>query len=393
MQKKSLAALVATLFAIPFAAHADVTVYGFISGGVESAKATGNGTAANEYSSRTRVVDHNSRIGFKGFEDLGNGTKAIWQVESSLRNFEQGGTNDIGQTATFGTRNTFVGLDNATVGKFFLGYNDSAYKAMTDIGLNLLTNTTADVNGASSVYSRGESRMKNSVHYVSPTWSGFQAGVSYGVDETQKIAANGQTDATRLSLAANYTLGGLKIAAGWDRTNDTGLNATSASTLFKSSAYKTNAWSGANLTYTKLAASYKFETGTFVGFGYEWGRFDQSVAHANSLKQDDWTVAIGQDIGNASIKLSYSDLGKLSGVTAGTEDNYKAHQWVFGGTYNLSKSTQLFGYYTKITNKSAQAANFANNAVWTSTDTTNNVGTLATGNNVEAVGVGMKVAF
>ena len=68
MQKKSLAALVATLFAIPFAAHADVTVYGFISGGIESTKATGNGVSSKDYTSRTRVVDHNSRIGFKGFE-------------------------------------------------------------------------------------------------------------------------------------------------------------------------------------------------------------------------------------------------------------------------------------------------------------------------------------
>ncbi|WP_293766148.1 porin [uncultured Aquitalea sp.] len=381
MQKKSLAALVATLFAIPFAAHADVTVYGFISGGIESTKATGNGVSSKDYTSRTRVVDHNSRIGFKGFEDLGNGTKAIWQVESSLKNFENGGTDDKGVTATFGTRNTFVGLDNANFGKVYLGYSDTAYKAMTDIGLNLLTNTTADVNGSSSVYSRGETRLKNSVHYVSPDLSGFKVGLSYGVDEAQTSDSTGaKTDASRLSLAANYTLGGLQVATGWDRQNDKG-------------DYKgATLYSGKNTSFYKLAASYKFSTGTFVGAGYEWGRFDSTVAGKGTLKQDDWTIAIGQDIGNASIKLSYSDLGKLTGATAGTEGDYKAHEWVFGGTYNLSKSTQLFGYYAKITNKKSQNANFANNAVY---DTASGTPTasLTKGNSPEAVGVGMKVAF
>ncbi|WP_233170425.1 porin [Aquitalea sp. ASV15] len=389
MQKKSLAALVATLFAVPFAAHADVTIYGFISSSIESTKATGTSVANGDYKSRTRVVDDNSRIGFKGFEDLGNGTKAVWQVEQSLKYFEQGGTNDVGQTATFATRNSFVGLDNSSAGKVIVGYNDSVYKSMTNIGLNLFGDTTAENNGSSQVYSRGEARLKNSVHYFSPNWSGFQIGGSYGVDESRTSSgSNGSTNASHLSLAANYTNGGLQVAAGWDRTNDTGLNGA-----FKSSAYGTSAWSGASLTYTKLAASYKFNTGTFVGAGYEFGRFDAAAAGTSSLKQDDWTLSVGQDIGAATLKLEYSSLGRLKGATAGTEDNYKAHQWALGADYNLSKTTKLFGYYTKITNKSAQAANFANTPVYNTVDTTKNTGVLNAGNDPQAFGVGLKVAF
>ena len=87
-------------------AHADdgsVTVYGVISASVESVGASG-GTGGTK-STTTRVTDNNSRIGFRGNEDLGNGVKAIWQVESSLRNFEQGGSTDWGQSATLATRN------------------------------------------------------------------------------------------------------------------------------------------------------------------------------------------------------------------------------------------------------------------------------------------------
>ncbi|PXX48392.1 porin [Aquitalea magnusonii] len=389
MQKKSLAALVATLFAVPFAAHADVTIYGFISSSIESTKATG-ATNPNQpdYKSRTRIVDDNSRIGFKGFEDLGNGTKAVWQVEQSLKYFEQGGTNDIGQTATFATRNSFVGLDNSNAGKVILGYNDSVYKSMTNIGLNLFGDSTAENNGASNVYSRGEARLKNSVHYFSPNWSGFQVGASYGVDETRK---NG-TNASRISLAGNYTNGGLQVALGWDRTNDTGIALNS----FQNSAYTTGALSGANITYTKLATSYKFATGTFVGAGYEFGRLDQSTAGAASLKQDDWTISLGQDYGAATFKIEYSSLGRLKGATAGTEDDYKAHQWALGLDYNLSKTTKLFSYYTKITNKGKQEANFANTPVYTSTAQTSSgttYGVLSQGVDPQAFGVGLKVAF
>ncbi|WP_046158926.1 porin [Chromobacterium vaccinii] len=383
MQKKNLAAIVASLFIVPVAAHADVTIYGFLSGGIESAKATGSGNSATEYSSRTRVVDENSRIGFKGWEDLGGGTKAIWQVESSLRNFEQGGTNDKAQTASFGTRNTFIGIDNADFGKVLLGQNDSAYKVFTGssntaLGTDVFVNTTADNFGANSVNSRGELRMANSIHWFSPNWAGFTLGGSWGVDEAR---ASG-TDAKRISLGLGYNWGALNLATAWDKQYDKGVaaNTTTASVN-----------SGSNISFYSIAASYKFDFGTFIGGNYEWGSFDQ--IGGGQLKQDDWLIALGQDFGAASVKLSYGELGRLKNVGAGINgDDFKAKQWTLGGYYNLSKSTQLVAYYTKITNNAKQNANFANNPVY---DT--GLGTpgakLTAGNDPQAFGVGMKVSF
>ncbi|MBX9268871.1 Porin [Chromobacterium violaceum] len=385
MQKKNLAAIVASLFIVPVAAHADVTIYGFLSGGIESAKATGSGNSATEYSSRTRVVDENSRIGFKGWENLGGGTKAIWQVESSLRNFEQGGQPDNSSTAnaTFGTRNTFIGIDNSDVGKVLLGQNDSAYKVFTGsgnsaLGTDVFVNTTADNFGKSSVNSRGEARLINSIHWFSPNWAGFTLGGSWGVDETR---ANG-TDAKRISLGLGYNWGALNLATAWDKQYDKGVaaNTTTAS-----------ANSGSNISFYSIAASYKFDFGTFIGGNYEWGSFDQ--IGGGQLKQDDWLIALGQDFGAASVKLSYGELGRLKNVGAGVNgDDFKAKQWTLGGYYNLSKSTQLVAYYTKITNNAKQNANFANNPVY---DT--GLGTagakLTAGNDPQAFGVGMKVSF
>ncbi|OQS40260.1 porin [Chromobacterium haemolyticum] len=382
MQKKNLAALLAAMFALPVVAHADVTIYGFLSGGIESSKATGSG--GSEYSSRTRIVDHNSRIGFKGFEDIGGGTKAIWQVENSLRNFEQGGTNDKGQSATFATRNTFIGLDNGDFGRVLLGQHDSAYKMFTGssnsaLGTDLMVNTTADNFGSSSVNSRGEARLANSVHYYSPSWAGFKLGGSWGVDESR---TNG-TDAKRISLGLGYTWQGLNLAAAWDRQYDKGVtpNTTTTSTT-----------SGKNVTFYSIAASYKFDTGTFVGGNYEWGTFDQ--VGGGQLKQDDWLIALGQDFGAASVKLSYGQLGTLKNTSAGVSgDDFKAKQWILGGTYNLSKTTQVLAYYTKIDNKARQNANFANNPVYDAGTLGTSSAALTAGNDPQAFGVGFKIAF
>ncbi|MDF0604217.1 porin [Neisseriaceae bacterium TC5R-5] len=387
MQKKTLATLLATLFILPVAAQADVQVYGFMSGGIESAKATG-APSGSEYDSRARIVDNNSRIGFKGWEDLGNGTKAIWQVESSLRNFEQGGTDDRGRTATLGTRNTFIGIDNADFGRVLLGQNDSAYKLFTGggskIGTDIMPSTTAENFGSNSVASRGEARYSNSLHYFSPTWSGFSFGASWQVDEARTRDVNKeQTDAKRLSLGAAYKWQGLTLGTSWDRRYDSGVNADSTTIASTSKA----ATSGNSITFYSVAASYKFDTGTFIGANYEWGRFDQ-VTGAGQLKQDDWVVAIGQDFGAASIKLSYAELGRLKDVSSGINgDDFKAKQWVLGATYDLSKQTQLYAYATKITNDDKQNANFANNPVYDSGTS------LTPGNSPQAFGVGMKLSF
>ncbi|WP_234986017.1 porin [Pseudogulbenkiania subflava] len=366
-----IAAVVAGAFAAP--AMADVTIYGFISAGVESVKATGATDSAKDVKATTRISDGNSRIGFKGNEDLGNGLKAIWQVEQSLRHFENGGTDENGNTATFATRNSFVGIESADFGKVILGNNDTAYKSLTDIGLNAGINTTADNVGSGAIYSRGETRLKNSVHYFSPTFAGFKAGVSYGVDETRANDTSGdRTNAQRLSIAGNYTLGGLQVAAGWDRQYDKG-------------DYKAATTSnGDDTDFYKLTAGYKFATGTFVGAGYEWGRFDSTTSGSN-LKQDDWTVMVGQEFGAAAIKLSYSEVGALKHATDGNEDDYKAKQWVLAGTYDLSKRTQLYAYGTKITNNSRQNVNFGVNGIATAS--------LGAGSNPQAFGIGMKHSF
>lgn len=370
MQKKTLAIALATLFALPVAAHADVVIYGFMAGSVDSAKATGTDTSKtgkavdankkpvlnSEYGRTTRVNSDNSRIGFKGNEDLGNGLKAVWQVENSLSLYDNGGGN------TWAQRNSFVGLSDATLGTVLLGQYDSAYKRLTDNGQDLMVNTTAGNQGASQIFSRGEARYKNSISYTTPSWAGLVLGASVQADETD----TGSND--RWSVAGQYTLEGLKLGLGYDQQN--------------------NAAAGVDTRkFTKLSASYKIAD-TLLIAGYEWARDD--MAAGSDLKQDDWTVGVQQNFGKASVRLSYGALGKRDG--AANPDDYKASQWVLGGTYNLSKMTQAYAYATKIDNNSAASVNFQNNAIYTGKDK-DGKDVLAAGNDPQAFGVGLRVNF
>jgi len=377
---KKLTYLAAAL-ALPVAAHADTTIYGYMSAGVESTKASGHGMS----NTTTRVEDLNSRIGFKGNEDLGNGLKAIWQVESSLRNFEQGGTNDKGQSATLATRNTFVGLQSNDWGTVQLGLYDSAYKRMTtsDMGINLWHDTEGDINpsSVSGVVNRRNARLANSVHYTSPVWSGLQFGVSYGMDELRPTAPNGtRQNNDRLDIAAEYITGGLKLGLGYDHE---GNKLNSAAT----------AEGQQNITGLKAAGSYTFaSTGTLIGASYE--RVKTNNNGTPDTTQDDWMVALSQPIvGPLTFKAVYAELGKLDGAPNGTNpDDYKAKEWTVGVSYDMSKRTQLFLYGTKLVNGAQQNANFINDPVYTSGIGTADA-TLAKGVSPQAITLGMTHLF
>src|SRR5450830_859271 len=143
------------------------SIYGFLNGQIESVEATGGATP---YSARGRVSDGNSRIGFRGNIGVSSDLKGVWQIEAALNNFDQGGVNNRGESATLSSRNSYVGLESQRFGTFVVGNNDSVYRSLvgsggalggnlglTVHGLDVWNNTSAQMSGnADSVFSRGE---------------------------------------------------------------------------------------------------------------------------------------------------------------------------------------------------------------------------------------------
>jgi predicted porin len=386
----------------------DTSIYGFLNGQLESVQATGGATP---YSTRGRVSDGNSRIGFRGNIGISDDLKGIWQIEAAMNNFDQGGVNTKGENFTLSSRNTYVGIESARFGQFVVGNNDSVYRSLvgsgsalggnlglTVHGLDVWNNTSAQVSGnADSTFSRGEARYKNSVHYLSPVMYGLQAGASYGFDEDQ--ATN--TNRSRYALAAKYTIGALAIGAGYDRQNNTGVNTDS---LVQGYGFRTSSVDGLNTSFAKVVGTYALPTRTTLGLGFEQGKYGFQTVNvptasnfyagttSGSMKQNSIMGSVTQEFGAATIMASYARLGDLKGVTFGTPADYRANQFSIGATYVLNQLLTPYVYFTKIRNSAQQTVNLSQAPIYS-----NNIGKedafLAPGNSPRAFGIGMIARF
>ena len=378
MNKKLIAAALAGAFAAPVA-MADTTIYGFISVGAEYAQATGaknNATGATlsddkQYKGRARIQNENSRIGFKGGEDLGNGLKAVWQVEQAVAvDDSTAGTN----TGAWATRNSFVGLQGG-FGEVRLGKHDDAYKVIGDsVGLNIMTNTTADNAWGNTSYARGGNRRNNTALYLSPVFSGFQFAASYSADEQRNYFNDERTNVSVYGAGVKYSANGLAASLGYNHASDaTNLSSSAPSATAASTGKKVDAYM-ANIAYSF--------SGALVGAGYEYIDYD-------TFHQDSWTVVGGYQFGAIGLKASYTMLGKRSDTSNGGD--YKANQWLLGATYDLSKRTQLIAYATQIDNKKAATVNFGSgNALLVGSGST---AALPAGADPQAYGLALKHSF
>lgn len=167
--KKTLIAL--TLAALPVASMAEVTLFGTIKGGLEYTKVKG---AKNTV---TNANDWDSKLGFKGEEDLGNGLKAIWQLESKASIDHQSGRNDDRNTLT-----SFIGLDAGTFGKLRAGHLPDAIKDMGDLNLDA---SGHGVRALDHHWERTGGR-HTAVRYDSANFGGFSFNVLYSPEDNQR---------------------------------------------------------------------------------------------------------------------------------------------------------------------------------------------------------------
>lgn len=325
--KKSLIALAAAGMFAPaaFAATANVDVYGIVSMAIEDTDASGVDVA---------VVDRVSRIGFKGSEDLGNGLKAIWQIEqqiSATGNTCVGGTltcsypSSLNSAGAFGgatLRNTFVGLAG-DFGVFVMGRHDTPYKLGTG-SLDIFADTLGDYNGVAGgvdlVDSVQDYRSPQAIAYISPTWSGFHFAVATVATNTVGNLDNGDSfDA--FSATAVYVNGPLFLSGSYQTVE-----------LVDSTAWKL----GAGYTFGDLK----------VGAIYENVDYNAIL----SGERDSWLVNAAYTMGPVVLKAEYGQ------VDYGSTD---ADAWVVGVDYNLSKRTTAYALYANSDNGSSDVSGWA----------------------------------
>lgn len=184
--RKKLTAFV--LSALPLAAVADVSLYGEIKAGVEGRNIQLQLTeplqniqqpqvTKRKSRIRTKISDFGSFIGFKGSEDLGEGLKAVWQLEQDV-SVAGGGASQWGNRESFiGLAGEFGTLRAGRVANQF----DDASQAIDPWDSN------NDVASQLGIFKRHDD-MSVSVRYDSPEFSGFSGSVQFVPAQNSKSA-------------------------------------------------------------------------------------------------------------------------------------------------------------------------------------------------------------
>ena len=329
MQKKLVALAVAGVMAAPMVAQADVEVYGKAQVSVES---TDSGATDG---SVTGLSTNQSRIGFKGAEELDGGLTFIWQWENYV-NFDTGGWGGMGvsngdstdpedNSLTVKGRNTFVGF-SGDFGTALAGRHDTPYKTVVS-KLDPFYDLAADFNsimGKSQNGFKHADRLSNVLAYVSPEMGGFQILGAYMLDETRD---NVSDDA--YSLAAVYKSGPLKVSAAYQVANEMG-NVDASGNLGDDSAME-------------LGVGYAIGN-TNLSFVYETTDSDTN-ASGKDTDRSSMFFAVKHKIDKTTLALSYIVVDEY-----GDSTDTGATQVSAGVYQKLSKNTKVYALYTAIDN-------------------------------------------
>jgi predicted porin len=326
MQKKLIALAVAGMASTAAFAQSNVTIYGLLQPSYDFMSIKGGAGATGDIGNMTY---NNSRIGFKGEEALGNGLKAIFQIESKVDLVDRG--DDAGGLAD---RDSFVGLAGG-FGSLTFGNHQTAYKKVADFA-DPFADSIGDYNNIMALTGTGQDfnrRVRKSAYYVSPNWAGFQLAASYAMGAAvTDIDGAGKTDESVLSLGANYKLAGFNLMAAYEQ---------------QALKDEPNAATQAKLIGWKVGAGYKFSFGTSVAAIYE-NLSQDANANSTGLDRNAWFLsAVHPLTSNFDLMASYAQAGDNKEI-AGEQG---ARNYNLGVNYKLSKRTSVQGVYTHLKNK------------------------------------------
>ena len=328
-----------------------------------------------------------NRIGVKGSEDLGNGLKAVYQIEFGVSLANENDYNIAnGDRNTISMRNTFAGLAGGW-GTLLVGRHDTPLKISTG-RLDLFSDTMADYNGTVGF---DDIRADNAIAYISPSWSGLQfaGAVVPGSASTALRGSveniNSDSMAEAYSLALIYKNGPFYASAAYEALGSELLMSGGTSLDGSAACDITDATDSCNYAgddYTKwriglglldwngftLTGIYEHQdelaTGQTYAPVYYYDTRDGStdvIRSANGVKsQDLWQVQAGYTFGNMMVKAMYGSVTRdadrifdqVRNVPSinNLRDDLEGDRstWAVGFDYNFSKRTTAYALYTDV---------------------------------------------
>jgi len=330
-------------------------------------------------------MESGSRLGFRGTEDLGGGTRAFFTFETDLQPTDT-------TLSPFNTRLAFVGLSQKGMGSASIGtITTPLHNVVGRTSAGNYNNIVGDViypqnrnltktNAANNITAGYTVRTNNTINLQSEVVAGFQATAFYALnnrDNNQATAAGtyslsattgsinqgattttgGTANQNSYGIGLTYSLKKLLVAANYQSFKNE--NDATAVTLVG-----TGALAGANTTDNQmyLAAAYDFG---IVNAYLQY--IDRKVS--NNLNSNQYAKRTAQQIGvkgNWTPKIqSWASIGtgRLQAFGLGEPTaNFTGYQ--VGTSYSLSKRTNLYGIFGSTNTSSVSSiASSANNNV------------------------------
>ena len=315
-RNKILMASAAIVGTLPFAAQAQssVSVYGILDVSVESMRF--NSTPTHPSTHLTALTSDTSRLGFRGSEDLGDGLRAYFKLETG---FQVDNGTQTSATA-FWNRESYVGLGDGKLGSVQLG---SQFTPGLWMSLKVDPFYRFGLGGQYTLLqgARGyQNRYDNTVQYITPNLGGVTGRL---------LVSAGEGAAPGASYSGNleYAQGPLFVAAVLDQ-----VKATAASVGLKGVPVTSRTLS--------LAAMYAFKAVKLHGW-YQTNRID-ALTNVNGYMLGA-TVPVGT---NGEIRTSYAHR---------SANNADASLVAVGYAYLASKRTHLYATVGRLTNKGTAA--------------------------------------
>ena len=305
-------------------AQNSVTLYGVMDTNVEyvnnvskisSTQSGFPGTGASRFALNSGGLS-GSRWGMRGVEDLGNGLKTVFVLESGV-NIDTGTS---GQSGRLFGRQAFVGIDQRDVGKLTLGRQYTAmFDTIAEFSPTQYSSQYEPIAAMVGLDLRSDNTVKYTGHFGPIT---AIADWSFG----NGVAGNGETPGqfrrdSGYGFGMTYLDRGLGLAVTFDQFNPTLAAGTPPGNFKKAGAAVSYAW-----TNLKLVS------------GFRWGL--NKAGNGSTVARDNlYWIGANYQLNALGLTLAYyyDDLKNLNGV------NVK-NPWelAFIADYSLSKRTDLY---------------------------------------------------
>jgi predicted porin len=338
MKKALLASALIVGFTGLAQAETSVTLYGVLDTGYgyqNTKYAKGGVTAERRGSGLRDGLFNGNRWGLKGSEDLGNGLSAIFTLEQGFT-ISDGAASSTRQFH----RQSWVGLSSDSWGVFTMGrqYNIAehvVYSNDISVGMGDMDKTFG---------AQGSKRMDNSFKYMTPSFSGFKAGIAYGNPNTTierySSTAGDKDRANWLSTGVGYSSGLLALGASYDRASSTG--DASLSSWAISGSY--------DFEVAKLALVYGQDRRGKIGWSSlnPFGADLPGVGNVNdyrNFKSSNYHVALSAPVGGGTLAATWSrSSSNLDDAAAWGDAAANQNIYHINYKYPLSKRTSLYSY-------------------------------------------------